>query len=321
MKNLFNIKNLFSKEDVAILEPEIDSDEIVKQIHNEVDSLESKFEEEYKQVLNELEIPTETEVSRKAEKLAKLGISNSNIVMKQSEQIKQSIITATEKQTSYKRALDIQNSYRATYPLDKIVSLEDFNKVINKYKLVYSTIDNYIKDIPEKNVDEMLNAKPVSMYHTIENSYFLTNLKFTFSSYATNKTIEAGKLAVEYLNKIGGIVKIKDEFTSSIIKSFPQIDQQNLQTAICNYADKTIYKQDNNKLFIAAPKSHFNLENVMFDGKQLIIKPQIEKSTWEIKDPIAFYMLKSDFVRIVSKWGTSDDQSYLDPIVVDERMN
>lgn len=321
MKNLF--KSLFSTNSVETLEArDVDPDVLVKQIHDEVDSLENKFEEEYKRMLQELEIPTETEVSRKAEKLAKLGISNNNIVIKQSEQIKQSITIATEKQKAYREALNLQDQYRRTYPLDKIISLEDFNKVVNKYNLVYSTIDNYIKDIPEKNVDEMLNAKPTGYYDTPESTCFLTGLSFSFSHYADDNVIKAGKLAVDHLNRIGGIIKVKSLYVSDIADKFPHIDKQKLYTAINSYGSISSYKQDNSKLFIAAPKSHFNLENVMFDGKQLIVKPKLEKSSWkEIKDPIAFYMLKGDFIRIVSKWGTSDDQSYLDPIVQNENLN
>lgn len=35
----------------------------------------------------------------------------------------------------------------------------------------------------------------------------------------------------------------------------------------------------------------------------------------------SFLKESTEFVRVISKWGTSDDQSYLDPIVQDHRMN
>jgi hypothetical protein len=43
--------------------------------------------------------------------------------------------------------------------------------------------------------------------------------------------------------------------------------------------------------------------------------------TVEVKDPIVFQFCKGDICRIITKWGTSDDQSYLDPLVINETMN
>ena len=77
---------------------------------------------------------------------------------------------------------------------------------------------------------------------------------------------------------------------------------------------KLINKQS---LFVAAPKSHFNLEGISKENEYGFF----DVNHVEVKDPIVFEFCKNNLVRLVTKWGTEDDQSYLDPIVQNENLN
>lgn len=70
-------------------------------------------------------------------------------------------------------------------------------------------------------------------------------------------------------------------------------------------------------LFIAAPASHFNLDGV--DKKTEFGYFQTE--IIEVKDPVVYEYCKNNICRIVTKWGTDDDQSYLDSALLNESHN
>lgn len=317
MKTLLSF---FKPRETVVEDAQLRSDELVKQIHNEVDSLENKFEEEYKQLLKELKIPTENEITNKANKLKALGFSVKNETVAQGERIQSNIEEVEKIKRETRDKLQLQGKYRVKYPNDKIISLDDFNKVINKYDLVYGTADLYIKDIPEKNVNEIAEAKETDYLHKPKSTYFITRVEID----NFRKNTKVAKRLLKAFNKEGLIVKTNSPFQSEQIEAIEKALGYTFRAIDIRMAVNNIYFEEvnNSNLFIAAPKSHFDTSNVIFDGKQMIVKPKAVKSTIaEPKDPIAFYMLKDGFVRIVSKWGTSDDQSYLDPIVQNERDN
>jgi hypothetical protein len=80
---------------------------------------------------------------------------------------------------------------------------------------------------------------------------------------------------------------------------------------------RTIIRTNKKGLFIAAPKSHFNLEGLNKKSKFGFFNVTVT----EVKDPVVFEYCKNDIVRIVTKWGTEDDKAYLDPILTDEKLN
>lgn len=44
-------------------------------------------------------------------------------------------------------------------------------------------------------------------------------------------------------------------------------------------------------------------------------------TTYELKDPVVFEYYKNNVIRIITKLETEDDQSYLDPNLVNETLN
>ncbi len=69
-------------------------------------------------------------------------------------------------------------------------------------------------------------------------------------------------------------------------------------------------------LHVSAPPSHFNTKGLKQLGKHnLKVVGIIEE------DPIVFEYLKGDLIRIRTKWGTPDDQSYIDENIINESNN
>jgi hypothetical protein len=75
---------------------------------------------------------------------------------------------------------------------------------------------------------------------------------------------------------------------------------------------------DKSGFFIAAPKTHFNLKGLTQKSKFGFFNVL---TVTVPKDPIVFEYCKNGICRIITKWGTSDDQSYLDPALTNEIYN
>ena len=116
-----------------------------------------------------------------------------------------------------------------------------------------------------------------------------------------------------------------DDFINKIGKLLEEIYPNDLKMLLelSNYIKTISFSKINYEtFFISAPKSHFNLKGLNKSGKYSFL--QFGKSVTvnkEKDDPIVFRYLKDDYILIVTKWGTEDDQSYVDPIVINNIMN
>jgi hypothetical protein len=307
---------------IKLLKPKV----TVEQIHAEFDSAEERILNECDAILAQLQIPTESKIERKADMLVNLGFVNSEVV-KQANSIK-------EKQEEIKNKIDItslQASYirelKVKYPKEKFITTDELERICEKYNLIHAPVANYIKDIPEKNVLEMTNCKKLYIEDKLEESFIITEVD--------------GLLDFKKLLKILGKNNNNYEITNSdVIKAHKNYRNINNNDSILREwlfgkpADYMVFydlkqhhnldfrireyeKIDKTGLFIAAPKSHFNLKGLNKKSKFGFFNVTVT----EIKDPVVFEYCKNNICRIITKWGTEDDQSYLDPILFDEKLN
>jgi hypothetical protein len=307
---------------IKLLKPKV----TVEQIHAEFDSAEERILNECDDILSQLQIPTESKIERKADMLVNLGFVNSEVV-KQANSIK-------EKQEEIKNKIDItslQASYirelKVKYPKEKFITTDELERICEKYNLIHAPVANYIKDIPEKNVLEMTNCKKLYIEDKLEESFIITEVD--------------GLLDFKKLLKILGKNNNNYEITNSdVIKAHKNYRNINNNDSILREwlfgkpADYMVFydlkqhhnldfrireyeKIDKTGLFIAAPKSHFNLKGLNKKSKFGFFNVTVT----EIKDPVVFEYCKNNICRIITKWGTEDDQSYLDPILFDEKLN
>jgi hypothetical protein len=289
----------------------------VEQIHEEIDTAQDRLIQSADSLLKELRIPTESEVERKAKLLKEIGFHNSETVAKakslEEERIRQNTYVNKKKQEA-----ELLRYYKQEYPFQKFLTMEEFDRICDKYGLIYSNIGNYIKDVPEKNLLDIKNTsrlkqldypEPLTMFQVDAVKAEIMGLTEKEISEVKKGIILTGDQSIYmshgYYDSNSNILTAyyKKEITSNSWRSNDYRDVSKIQ--------RTGY-------MIAAPKSHFDLS----DKKQVSEKGFFDyQRVNEPLDPIVFEYCRGEMVRIATKWGTADDQSYLDPKLVNETLN
>ncbi len=276
----------------------------VEQIHQEFDSAQERILNEADRLLDELKIPTETKLERKAKALKELGFVNS-------EPVKQYSKLETT-QNEIKKKLELTSTqaeairyFSAMYPLEKFITVSELERICAKYNLIHAPSANYIKDIPEKNVLEMKNANPLKSTDKAKDNIIPTSYRYSY--------LESNEAS--WFDKNIGLNK---EIPTKHIDLL-RCDSWGCEfrTPIGTLTFGSYASVNRTGLFIAAPKSHFNLKGLDKKSKFGFFTVTVH----EVKDPVVFQYCRNNIVRIISKWGTDDDKSYLDSALTNENMN
>jgi hypothetical protein len=284
----------------------------VEQIHAEFDSAEERILSECDKILSELKIPTETQIERKASIMKEIGFINSETVkqaqaLKKNNELIQKQLEITSKQANFIKEL------KQYYPFEKFITVDELERICSKYNLIHAPIANYIKDVPEKNLLEIKNCKKLLYGHKCEILY-----KVTFSCFLNliqNKEYKDYIGLKDYRKIPKTLIVPEDIDTTWRFSNFIK-KKYNIEKTI-PIESSQFEKIDKSGLFIAAPKSHFDLKGLKHKSKFGFFKTEI----LEVKDPVVFEYCKNDICRIITKWGTDDDQSYLDPNLINETLN
>jgi hypothetical protein len=278
----------------------------VEQIHNEIDTAQDRLICQAEKLLAELQIPTETHIEKKADQLLSLGFKNSETV-KSAESLKEKRKAVQSQVISTKEQADLLQYYKQTYPFQKFLTEAELERICTKYRLIHAPVRNYIKDVPEKNVVEMKNTAPMKSKDIHAGQFFITVTSFghwDIPSRIKNKLKEP----VECFYAIS-----ENSITDSYLKQL--IGETEFGGYVFNKA--RVDRISKSGLFIAAPESHFDLKGLSKKSKFGFFNVTVT----EVKDPIVFEYCRGGFIRVITKWGTDDDQSYLDPSLTNEKLN
>lgn len=282
----------------------------VEVIHAEFDSAQDRILDECDKILAELQIPTETQIEKKASIMEELGFINSEIIQ-QAKVLKERTQKIEQKINLTIIQAESIRYFKQKYPFEKFITVDELNRICEKYNLIHAPVSNYIKDIPEKNVNEMLNCTKLD----VEDKYvpvFQVELHF----YGNLWGYESKYCEKKEIKKLPKTIVVSKRFDyEHQLRDYLQ-EKYNI-IGILPTQSVTYTKIDKSGLFIAAPKSHFNLEGLNKKSKYGFFKTEI----FEVKDPVVFEYCKNDICRIITKWGTEDDQSYLDPSLTNEIFN
>ena len=304
--------DIFKKRPAQIIEQIFTPAYTVEEIHKAFDTAEDRLLKESEEMLESLNITTETKIEEKAERLEKIGFINSNSVVKNKE-IKKNIQKNQQKLVKTKEFADMIRYYKQTYPFQKFLTEEELDRICNKYSLIYAPISNYIEDVPEKNINDIENAKALLEKDQIEmifklivdrnNEDFQTLMNQLGHSTGEFTQEEINALMLKYYgrNVERWAYEAGENAWLYVIK---EKIAKNLSSDA--YAYKKVEKIDKSGLFIAAPQSHFNLEKLSKETKYGFFS----KSIIEVKDPIVFRYCKGG-IQVITKWGLEANDSIL----------
>lgn len=219
------------------------------------------------------------------------------------------------------------------YPFEKFITLDELNRICKKYDLMYASVKYYKKDVPEKNVNDLLKMKKLHHLDQAGDLILIENLNDSAIKMLKHMGKKNNIFSLEEREDFLKLALDEDQWSRKHIydswldnknwfvmggtwylKKHNLFDRTDFR-AEPNYSKSKVIKR--NGYFIAAPKTHFDLSNISKETEFGFYEVRVT----EIKDPVVFEFCKNEIVRIGTKWGTPDDQSYLDPALVNEKMN
>lgn len=277
--------------------------DVVAEIHREFDTAEDRLLDAADKLLQELSIPTQNNIEQKANKLLQLGFENAAPVVK----LKKILKTEEEqnkKLVTTREQAELIRYYKRTYPFQKFLTEAELDRICQKYNLIYAPVKNYIKDVPEKNINEIYNSQKLK----IEDSFLVKKLlKITKFWDGLPKKIE---------NKLTGVLDLTEmsnsdyEYLKSGGGDSILSDYFNLNYNKYIFTRAQAIEENKEGLFIAAPKSHFNLVGLKKTGKFSFLNV----ITTEVKDPIVFRYVRGG-IQLLSKWGLeAEDEALVNEI-------
>lgn len=274
----------------TVFKPTKDVNELVEEIHNEFDAAQDRLLQEAKNIINGCLL------NNKAERLKNLGFSAAEIVV-QNEAKKRLLVKSKEQ-------ADLIEYYATNYPFQKFLTEDELDRICKKYNLVYAPVSAYKKDVPEKNIYEIEGATPLKQQDFVADYNILH-----ITSWWRNVPNEIKEIIKKGLRWDSS--KIEEAEDRKVI----ELIRQNGYNGSFNgyiYHTATITTIKRQGLFIAAPKSYFNLDALKQDNQF----GYFSFSEREINDPIVFRFCNGG-IQIITKWGLEAS----DEIVVNEKMN
>lgn len=260
----------------------------VKATNEIIDEIHHTFYTEVDKLLEESKIFREISIDEKLKEngdfLSQIGFNNSKVCNEYFKQVREES-QVNEENNNKKNLYDSINYFSIKYPQYKYITKESIKKICEKYGLVYSSVSDYVGDIPQKNIEDMkkFNIRDEDCCYTVRESRISMNGSIKF------RQVSHSEYEKHWKSKHG---TFQEAYHGSSHK-------------ISVMAMKTDW-------LIAANIKDFNLQN-----KKLI---EFRLKTIEIPDPVVFQpVMHKGLVGylIVTAWG----QEATDELIVNNKMN
>jgi len=263
---------------------------IIQAIHDEFDSAQDRLLIQAREIIekSKVSIVKATDTENLASRLTAVGFKSTPIVKKAEKTItKNKELTRIMVRSS--EQAELIERYKMSYPFQKFLTEEELDRICTKYGLIHAPVENYIKDIPIKNLMEIEAAKPLSHEDKLYDYTVVNITKFWRGTPDSVKEMFKGDVRYEGSETSG--------------KPAEHVLQAMVQERGINYTGyvfhtATVKVVNVQGLFICAPPSHFDLKNLSKETKLGFHKVTITK----VNDPIVYRYCKGG-IQVVSKWG------------------
>ncbi|MCF0059944.1 hypothetical protein MUK70_11895 [Dyadobacter chenwenxiniae] len=258
---------------------------IIQRIHDELDTASDRLLKEANDILSSFPDTS------KAERLSNVGFAQSLPVV--------ATRPLWDKVHEAKAKADLLRYYIQTYPFQKFLTEQEMERICKKYNLIFAPVSHYKMDVPEKNLLDIERAQVLKEEDKAQDVHYAR-----VKSFMMDVSIRK-RIALRGWHKKNTKYRVSDDFFGSVLKS-KGIDHEGY--VFLSAEEKTVYKQG---LFIAAPRSEFNLKGLSQDSKF----GWMDITKREIKDPIVFEYCRGGMVRVITKWGLeASDEALVNPV-------
>jgi len=253
---------------------------------NTVELIHAEFDQAQEVILKEAcDIIERNKVSdiKHIEALKQLGFVNSEVV-----------INTQEKLDKVKMGEELANKvmyYKQAYPFLKFLTEEKLDEICEKWGLIHASVKAYKRDVPEKNVKELLDAQPLRNEDTQKPKYRFTKIDCSDSH---------GEKTIKWMSETEFDFDPCDRGwnTDSKMKAMcPYSYNENLYLYWTGSRSEKITKEG---LYIATPASHFELKGLERKTKFGFFEKR--EAVRVVNDPIVFRYVDGG-IQILSKWG------------------
>ena len=231
---------------------------------SEIDKLQSE--------IDKIEKPNQT-LLKKAERLTNLGFSNSSTV-KSGEELKDKTQEKRWKLDGIVEEQTLRKQYKKKYPHHKFVPQRIIDEILEKYDLYHAEVSRYVKDIPEKNLEEIERF--------VESGHQEYRIQESYENWSRTK----GRIL-----RVHTICKGSYEDCKQYLEHWKKREEERGNPAWINLDH--IHKVP---FDIAAPIDHFNLNDSEIKDRRIGNKPIV------VEDPIVFYPVEGGGL-VVTAWG------------------
>lgn len=293
-------------------------EKLIAEIHAEFDSAQDRLLEQANKILLKPIDFGISAVESIGERLAKVGFTNTPTV-KKAEKIKQRKGAEIKKVVETREQAELIQYYQTNYPFLKFLTEAELDRICKKYNLIYAPSDAYIEEVPEKNLRDIETAQSLSIqdkttceielvyseYDKAEANKFMKMLGKTNTIFTQS---EIDQLFAKCHNQP---VKDWTEKAESTVWLFCVWENMGRPMSSSCYNYKSVKITERSGIFIAAPKSHFNLNGLVKSGLGLF---RIFET--KVKDPIVFRYVRGG-IQVLTKWGLEAN----DPDLVVPKLN
>jgi hypothetical protein len=212
--------------------------------------------------------------------------------------------------------------YRETYPFLKFITSGQLENICEKYGLIYAEAKYYTGDIPEKNLREIENSKPLHK-KDVEGIAKITEIELLATRaierhergyerpsrpFEEKKRKDYDDLLNSASSRLAELIS-KDPRLGALLSIMTRERPQSFTRAL-----KTVYGEDVFDVGINRSGLYITANKELFDLTKLRIIPDTHE--YQVKDPIVFRWCRGGLL-IITKWGEEAN----DPALVIPELN
>ena len=268
---------------------------VVEQIHADFDNAQEQILQEAIEIIEANKVGDKDRIQLMKE-LGFINVESVKIAQKK-----------LNRQVESKEMADLVMYYQQTYPFLKFLTESKLDEICERYNLIYAPVQSYTEEVPQKNLLEIANSKEILLRDIRLPIY---KFKHCDSAYKDNSSIIKFLKETEFeinISRVGQEDKVAELYEQVTGQIFDR------RWAMYWRHNSTFEEVKLDGLFIAAPKSHFDLSKLSKIKKHGFF--QVTKIQSEPPDPIVFRYVKGG-IQVLSKWGPeAEDQDLVQGIL------